>query len=625
VHVEAETGRRWAAEALVPGVAVGIVVVAWLTTEKSFGHMLVVYAFAAFSLPVLIGIREHLVLRGERTLTELANTSREELSSVLESTTDSVVVVDRDWNLTYVNGRATSLLGHTGLRPGANLGKLFPNEVGGPFEQAYSKAMETQHPIQMEGHLASHGKWLEVHTFPTANKLTIFFRDITESRQSREQIIRLAMTDSLTGLANRVVFRQRLSEKIQVEEPVAIVVLDLDTFKEINDTRGHPVGDELLVAFGKRLVAFGGNALVARIGGDEFALIIQGDRNEANVVAERIVRVMAEPFELPVGPIEVSASIGIALAPENGTDPDELFKKADIALFNAKAVVPGKFCFFEPDMEAELLRMQSLKADLAKALPKKQFEVAYQPIISLRTNSVDGFETLIRWRHPDRGLVPPDQFIPIVEETGGISEIGEWVLDKALSSARLWPERTTVAVNLSPCQFRGDRLQEAVRAALAKSGVTPSRLELEITESVFLHGSDRNLSVLHSLRKMGVKIALDDFGVGYSSLAYLRTFPFTRVKVDRSFVTAIDTNSESRAIVKSVVDIASALGMEVTAEGVETRQELDCIRALGCDAVQGFFIGRPVPHGTELKSMDRVNRNMIWLTGNDTHLPIGRD
>lgn len=333
---------------------------------------------------------------------------------------------------------------------------------------------------------------------------------------------------------------------------------------------------------------------------------------------------MAEPLEVSIGLIEVGASLGIALAPDNGTDPDEVFKKADIALFHAKAEAPGQFRFFEPDMEAELLRMQSLKVDLAKALPKQQFELAYQPIVSLRTDSVESFETLIRWRHPDRGLVPPDQFIPIVEETGAIAEIGEWVLRRALSSARLWPEWTTVSINLSPGQFRGDGLQEMVRAAIERSGMPPRRLELEITESVLLQGSDRNLSVLHALRNMGVKIALDDFGTGYSSLGYLRTFPFTRVKVDRSFVRAIDTNRESRAIVKSVVDLASALGMQVTAEGIETRQELDCIRALGCDAAQGFFIGRPVPEGTERAALKKVTANMIWLTDRETRFPMER-
>ncbi|MBB6357574.1 diguanylate cyclase (GGDEF)-like protein/PAS domain S-box-containing protein [Aminobacter aganoensis] len=618
--VEANAGRRWAAEALVPALAVGIVAVAWLATQERVGAMLWLSGTAAIALPFLIGVREHLVLRGERELKIAAHASREELSSVLESTTDSVIVLDPNWILTYVNGRAASLLGHAGLKPGANLWDLFPEEVGGAFHQAYRRAVDTQEPVQLEGRLLALGKWLEVHAYPSTDKLTIFFRDITERRRSREEIHRLAMTDSLTGLNNRVVFRERLREKV-ASESVAVIVFDLDTFKEVNDTHGHPVGDEVLVRFGERMLGCAGDALVARLGGDEFAVIVGGGRKEAEAFAERVVVAIADPFEVSVGPIEMRASMGIALAPDNGRDPDEVFKKADIALFSAKAHDPGRFHFFEQEMEVELLRMQSLKADLAKALPKHQFETVYQPILSLRDNSVRGFETLIRWRHPERGMVPPDEFIPVIEETGAIADIGGWVLDEALRSAGNWPDRISVAVNLSPCQFRGEGLQHTVRAALAKSGVAPPRLELEITESVLLQGSERNLALLHSLRNMGVKIALDDFGVGYSSLSYLRTFPFTRVKIDRSFVKGIDANPQSIAIVKSVVDIAAAMGMQVTAEGIETRQEFDCIRTLGCDAVQGFFIGRPTARGTELAALEKVDADMIWRATGDSRLP----
>jgi EAL domain-containing protein (putative c-di-GMP-specific phosphodiesterase class I) len=274
-------------------------------------------------------------------------------------------------------------------------------------------------------------------------------------------------------------------------------------------------------------------------------------------------------------------------------------------------------------MEAELLRTQALKADLAKALPKQQFETAYQPIVRLRDDSVHCFETVVRLRHPQRGMVPPDEFIPVVEEPGAIAEIGAWDLDEALRAAARWADYISVAVNLSPCQFRGDNLQQTVRDALARSHVSPSRLELEITETVLLHGSS-NLAVLHSLRDMGVNIALDDFGVGYSSLAYLRTFPFTCVKIDRSFVKGIQANPESMAIVKAVVDIAAAMRIQVTAEGIETRQELDCVRALGCDAVQGYFLGRPVPQGTELRALEKVDADMVWRMARDARLPLTR-
>jgi diguanylate cyclase (GGDEF)-like protein/PAS domain S-box-containing protein len=621
---ELETGRRWPVEALVPAVAVLIIASAWLVTAGWTGTMLLTSAAAALALPALIGVREHLMIRRERQLKAAADASREELSSVLESTTDSVIVLDRNWNLTYVNGRATSLFGNSGMRPGANLWKLFPEEVGGPFETAYRNSMETQEAYQLEGYLAKHGKWLEVHGQPSPDKLTIFFRDITDRRRASDKIERLAKRDALTGLFNRVVFREKLSEKAGAGAPVAVIMLDLDKFKEVNDTHGHPVGDELLVQFGERVSGCASDALLARLGGDEFALVVDGGRKEAEDVADRIVWATTEPYQLSVGSIEVGASMGIACAPENGTDPDEVFKKADIALFRTKAEAVGRCRFFEPEMEAELLRMQALKADLAKALPRQQFATAYQPVVSLRDDRVHGFETLIRWRHPERGMVPPDEFIPVVEETGAIIEIGKWVLEKALASASTWPEPIMVAVNLSPCQFRGDSLLQTVRDALARSAVSPRRLELEITESVLLHGSDRNLSLLHSLRAMGVMIALDDFGVGYSSLAYLRTFPFTRVKIDRSFIKGIDANEEASAIVKSVVDIAAAMGMQVTAEGIETRQELDCIRGLGCNAAQGYFIGRPVPEGSELEALEKVNTDMIWRAPRDPRLPVER-
>lgn len=442
--------------------------------------------------------------------------------------------------------------------------------------------MATQKPVEFEEFLPSAGRWLEVHAYPSPSTLTVFFRDITERREQRKQIEFLALHDPLTHLANRTVFQERLKEKLSSGGDLAVMCLDLDAFKEVNDTFGHPAGDELLIQVGKRLEGCTRSGdLIARLGGDEFAIIAPGGRSAVEGLAERILGCGVDRYLISVGTINMRFSIGIAMAPADAVDPDELFKKADIALYRAKTQGGGGFCFFEAHMEKAVLERQSLKADLAKALPNSEFGLAFQPIIGLEEHRVRKFEALIRWQHPARGTISPDRFIPILEETGAINEIGAWVLERTCVAAAGWPSPVGVAVNLSPCQFRSSDLPAMVSSVLTRSGLAPDRLELEITESVLLNASEHNLSMLHSLRAIGVRIALDDFGTGYSSLGYLRKFPFTSIKIDRSFVSDVDQNSEARAIIRSIVNLGESLGMEVTAEGVETRQELDCVRALG--------------------------------------------
>jgi len=612
MHLSGAVVRRFQAEPFVPAVAVGAVGMSWLAAEDEMGAFALAAALAAVILAALIGVREHLVLKGERALRASASASREELSAVLESTTDSVAVIDREWKVLYLNKRAHDFFGKVDLAAGVRLWDVYPEEQGGPFEDFYVKAFETGKPVEFEEYVRTIGRWVEVHAYPDGDRLTIFFRDVTDRRQQHEEIRFLAMHDALTSLPNRVVLFERLRERVAAGDKAAVLLVDLDGFKEINDTLGHPVGDELLVLFGQRLVECAGEkSVVARLGGDEFAVIVDGTEEAAAAVAGRISEAASTPFPVSVGLAEVRSSIGIALAPCNGSEADEVFRKADIALFQAKGDQAGGYRFFEAAMEEDLLRVQAMKADLASAVARSQFETAFQPIVSLADDRVRGFEALVRWRHPERGLVSPEEFIPVAEETGAISHIGEWMLRRSLQAAACWPDRIGVAVNLSPSQFRSG-LAETVRDALRESGVDPARLELEITESVVLQDSERNLSILHALRGLGVGIALDDFGTGYSSLAYLRKFPFTRVKIDRSFMRGVDRDPEAQVIVRSVVDIGRGLGMQVTAEGIETRQELDCVRALGCDAAQGYFIGKPVLAGSEIAAMHKVDSDRIW-------------
>jgi diguanylate cyclase (GGDEF)-like protein len=374
--------------------------------------------------------------------------------------------------------------------------------------------------------------------------------------------------------------------------------LDLDNFKQVNDTMGHPVGDGLLVAVADRLSACVREVdTVARLGGDEFAIIQLGARqpDDAEVLAARIVAAFLQPFEVGGHQIMTGVSIGVAVAPGDGASYETLMRDADIALYLAKTEGGGRVRFFEAEMDSRIHIRRLLELDLQVAISRKEFELYYQPLVSLITDKIIGFEALLRWHHPVRGLVSPMDFIPVAEETGMIVTIGEWVLHTACFEAENWPDDITVAVNLSPVQFKKGDLVGTVQAALAASGLRPDRLELEITESVFLRDTVGTLTALRQLRAMGIGVALDDFGTGYSSLSYLHSFPFSKIKIDQSFVRDLMTNHESMSIVRAVTGLGKSLGIKTIAEGVETREQLDKLRDKGCDEVQGYFFSRPRP------------------------------
>jgi diguanylate cyclase (GGDEF)-like protein len=428
--------------------------------------------------------------------------------------------------------------------------------------------------------------------------------------ERENRIAHLAFHDTLTGLPNRAYFRQQLdamlAQAARKSEPLAMLCLDLDNFKTVNDTLGHPIGDAMLHSVGAILTEIvGGDGIVSRLGGDEFAVIVpDGDPDRARAISQTIVDRMREPVLASGHAIPTGTSIGIAVAPGDGEDGGTLLKNADLALYRAKQDGRGVFRFFEPALDAAARRRRQVELDLREALQRGQFRLDYQPIVDCTTSKIRGFEALMRWDHPTRGIVQPIEFIPIAEETGLIVAMGEWVLHEACREAMQWPGELRVAVNVSPLQFRNSGFANIVFQALSRSGLPADRLEIEITESIFLEGTATILALLHRLRALGVRIALDDFGTGYSSLSYLRSFPFDKIKIDRSFVTNVAQDEGAAAIVRAIVDLATAFHMETTAEGVEELSQLEKLRTQGCSSIQGYFFSRPVRAADVHKMLD---------------------
>jgi diguanylate cyclase (GGDEF)-like protein len=427
--------------------------------------------------------------------------------------------------------------------------------------------------------------------------------DITERQRSQERIARMARHDALTDLANRLLFRERMDEAFDRYENTGrgytIFIFDLDLFKAVNDSLGHPVGDALLKAVAQRLQEVTRETdTVGRLGGDEFAILQHAEgqqRERAVALAQRLLQVVGAPYEIDGHRVVIGISIGIAMAPHDGLDSAHLLKNADLALYRAKADGRNTHRFFEQEMDEDLRVRHTLEIDLHNAIAKNEFEAYYQPMVDLDTGDTCAVEALIRWHHPAHGMISPDRFIPVAEERGMIAAIGRWMLRQACGDAATWPPHIRVAVNLSPVQFRNSELLEIVSTALADSGLAPERLELEITESVLLQKNARDLSILHQIKALGVSVALDDFGTGYSSLSYLRLFPFDKIKIDKSFVREMSSRADCAAIVCAITNLGRELNMVTTAEGVETQEQLELVRAAGCKLAQGFLFSRPCP------------------------------
>jgi diguanylate cyclase (GGDEF)-like protein len=423
--------------------------------------------------------------------------------------------------------------------------------------------------------------------------------DITERRRAEKQIAHMAHHDPLTDLPNRVLLRDRMAQAlsgIARGERLAVLYLDLDHFKGVNDSLGHQLGDELLQAVADRLRDCVRPAdTVARIGGDEFAIIQTGvaQINDTAELARTVGEAVRAPYELSGHVVACDSSIGVAMAPNDGVEPEDLLKNADMALYRAKSDGRGTYRFFEPEMDARMKARRALEVDLRDALAGEQFDLLYQPIVGLADGRITCCEALIRWHHPERGMIPPVEFIPIAEEIGLIIPIGEWVIRKACADAARWPNDVKVAVNLSALQVMNQNLVPVLISALASAGLPAQRLEIEITETVLMQNADNTLMALHQLRELGVSISMDDFGTGYSSLSYLHSFPFDKIKIDRCFISGLPQAEDSLAIVRAVTGLAKNLNMKTTAEGVETQEQLDALRALDCTEMQGFLFSRP--------------------------------
>ncbi len=454
---------------------------------------------------------------------------------------------------------------------------------------SYKVAIEDGRTVQVDYEPMPNGGWVTTH------------QDITEATRAEARIAHLARHDWLTDLPNRMQFRDVLNDALIgvncSNDKIALISIDLDQFKAVNDTLGHPAGDELLCAVSARLRnCVRKTDIVARLGGDEFAIIRSSvaGRKGLSALATRIIDSLSEPFRIGDDMVTIGTSVGIAIAPDHGTDFDTLLKCADMALYRAKSDGRGTHRFFEQAMDVKIRDRRALEADLSKALANGEFELFYQPLVNIAGREVVGFEALLRWRSPARGLVLPSVFIPVLEEIGLINEVGGWVLKKACADAVRWPGQAKIAVNLSPMQFKSNRLGLDVIAALASSRLPAHRLELEITETAMLQDAATTLTILGELKKLGASISLDDFGTGYSSLSYLQKFPFDKIKIDQSFVRELPRNEESLVIVRAIIRLASSLGMTTLAEGVETHKQFEILRHEGCAEVQGYLFSRPV-------------------------------
>ena len=438
--------------------------------------------------------------------------------------------------------------------------------------------------------------------------------EVTARERSEAQSQYLAYHDALTGLGNRLLFREQLQRAL-VERPatggsLAVLFVDLDGFKAVNDCHGHSVGDALLkMVAGRLLDGLGDSVRIARLGGDEFAILQAScaQPEGAMSLADRIIALASAPCVIDANNATVGASVGISINDGENEDADFLLKAADLAMYRAKGDSGGTYRVFDPKMDAAAQAAMRLRTDMRDALTREDFELHYQPIASTVSGQVTTCEALMRWKHAERGWISPGEFIPVAESTGLIVPLGEWALRRACGEAVAWPSDVKVAVNLSSVQFQNGKLVATVFSALASSGLAPARLELEITESVLLGNNERNATTLKQLHELGVRLSMDDFGTGFSSLSYLRNFPFDKIKIDQSFIRNLVEDNRSKAIVRAITGLAQSFGMTSTAEGVETKDQLDCLMGTGCSEIQGYFYSRPVPGSQVLEVIRKIN------------------
>jgi diguanylate cyclase (GGDEF)-like protein len=553
------------------------------------------FVFAGLILTLIILAAIEQILRSEARAKQKAK----QLKLTLEHINQGIMLVTKDREISIVNKRCAELL---------NLPYSFVDHPPRFDELSGYQIVEngSDNPggeYSVFEHAGPDGAVIEVHRTPLPDGGFVqTFTDVTTRRQAEAHIAQLASEDSLTGLPGRRVFQSAI-EKLSAGTArdgtgFAVLLLDLDRFKVINDTLGHCVGDILLFEVAQRLTqALRPGDVLARLGGDEFAIVLPSFESRAalGTVADGIGELIGQPYAIDGHRIHSTVSIGIAIGPNDGGNADDLLMAADLALYAVKAGGRGKYRFYESSMNEVVKDRQQTEMDLREAIERGQLHLEYQPILDLRRNVLSGFEALARWQHPTKGLIPPAVFIPLAEDDGLILPLGEWALREACRQAAQWPADLKVSVNLSPVQFSTPNLADMILRTLDETGLEANRLVLEITEGMFIADTRKTLAILHRLKALGVRIAMDDFGTGYSSLSSLRSFPFDKIKIDRTFVSDLGEKTENSVIVQAIIIIARALGMTTVAEGVETIGQQRLLTALGCDEVQGYLYSRSVP------------------------------
>jgi len=615
---------------LVVNVAVseGAALAAWRIQAMSIGGgSLLIISCLIFLLQALnkqfkrLAISESSLVQKARELEQ----SNAKVEVALNNMSQGLAMFDGEGRLVVCNRRYTEVydLPADLARPGTPQADILHNRIGkgiyacGDPERYFEERVTTARGGKRKDSILelSNGRSLFVCHQPTdGGGWVSTHEDITERQRAEAKINHMARHDALTDLPNRLFLREQLEQslkRVQRGERVAVLYLDLDQFKAINDTLGHSVGDVLLQAVAVRLRAcLRDTDVVGRLGGDEFAIIQNSVMDEKDItnLVNRVFDAVRTQYDLDGRQLNINTSIGVSVAPTDGCDPEQLLRNADLAMYRAKADGRGTCRFFEPEMERRVKARLKLEFELRQAIMGEEFELYYQPLLSLRQNRVSGFEALLRWHHPTRGLISPAEFIPLAEETGLIAVLGEWVLKTACAAAASWPDDVKVAVNVSPVQFKDRNLVQTVVNALKATGLPGRKLVLEITEAVLLDDDEAVLIALHRLRELGIQIALDDFGTGYSSLSYLRRFPFDKIKIDRFFIKDVVDNDSSRSIIEAVVNIANSANITTVAEGVETEQQLKVLRKLGCTEIQGYLFSAPLTAPEILPLLQRALR-----------------
>jgi diguanylate cyclase (GGDEF)-like protein len=571
-------------------------------TISSLGIPPMVVAIATAIGGVLLVAMALISLEVDRRFEQRKHGEEDRMRQFANAAVEGLVITDGD-KVVAANTSFRALLKNEDVL-GDEFGKMFCNEL--PAEANSEDDFTFECSI-----IAGDGEHVPVEvvsrpiSYDGSMHRVFAFRDLRERRKAQLEIHKLAYSDPLTELPNRRSFSDRLLKQIGISgvaesDKFVVVAIDLDRFKPINDTLGHGTGDKLLTLVAGRLATLMEDGdILARTGGDEFSVLLTHDASVAgaHTIASQIVDIVSRPYLINGHVVCVGASVGLAMFPEDGQTAEALMKNADLALYRAKESGRGTYAFFEQEMDAAMQRRRSLELELNRAVSRQEFELHYQPQLDAKGTTILGYEALIRWRHPTRGLVPPMEFIPLAEEIGLIVPIGEWALEAACKQALKWPDDVSIAVNLSPVQFANDRVVESVKRALNESGLDAHRLELEITETVLIKDTSATLETLKQLQDIGVSISMDDFGTGYSSLSYLRAFPFNKIKIDRSFIVDLDSSKESKAIVGAIIALGKSLGMTITAEGVETLDQAELLAAAGCDHLQGYYFGKPAAAG----------------------------